>query len=310
MLEEVAVTHNRKPGWAGRQPIPRGMVLPYDRKDEPAIIAQAQAGDCLAMARLLRQHERYCWQQARRVSSQVQFLKHGITANDLFSVFQEGVYDAAMRWLPNKGSTVLMTQVVWWCRAAISRYRKEALNQHRLPSVLVECLGQALHDTGKSFPAGERTDITNELFVDALLTRVRRAYPSATRDQVVASVNALYSQRVREQVGDETEGDTFGMVADIATTPPDHDDRMVADDIEVSIETLLGHVEDVRDRHIIYARFFENKTLSVVGEELGVTRERVRQIEIRALSRLRRVVAGDKQLETDLRDALMALTEQ
>jgi RNA polymerase primary sigma factor/RNA polymerase sigma factor len=67
------------------------------------------------------------------------------------------------------------------------------------------------------------------------------------------------------------------------------------------IRTVLQAVEclDERDKFIIRNRFFEHKTLKELGQQLGITKERVRQIEIRSLRILREALLS-RSLDTDL----------
>lgn len=58
------------------------------------------------------------------------------------------------------------------------------------------------------------------------------------------------------------------------------------DDPEYQEPVSLKSLEP-RERHVIKARFWQNKKLRELGEELGITKERVRQIEKRAISKLR-----------------------
>lgn len=65
------------------------------------------------------------------------------------------------------------------------------------------------------------------------------------------------------------------------------DDR---EEISVAIRSL-----NARQRRVIEMRFYEDKTLDEVGAELGVVRERARQIEARALARMRRRLKGQEE---------------
>jgi RNA polymerase sigma factor (sigma-70 family) len=51
--------------------------------------------------------------------------------------------------------------------------------------------------------------------------------------------------------------------------------------------TLLSSLVDPRERHIVRAMFLQGKTLETVGGELGITKERVRQLKVRAMKSLR-----------------------
>lgn len=80
------------------------------------------------------------------------------------------------------------------------------------------------------------------------------------------------------------------MVADLSTPPADHEAE-TADEVS-QMEDLLRYLTPVY-RRVLVGRFVEGMTLDEVGEELGVTRERVRQIQVKAVEAVRKK-AGDE----------------
>jgi RNA polymerase sigma factor (sigma-70 family) len=73
------------------------------------------------------------------------------------------------------------------------------------------------------------------------------------------------------------------------------DRGVIEHEISAALSLALGRLRE-RERVVIKRRFFEEKTLEEVGQEMGVTRERVRQIEARAIRRLRKDYHGEELL--------------
>lgn len=129
-------------------------------------------------------------------------------------------------------------------------------------------------------------------FLDAYIIRnarlVRPSLRSKGRGNRVAGITVVPLDKLVGREGDRS------TLADIIP-----DDRPLPD--EVAARAIDGEVSvgdigvalaslDGRSRVVIEARFFEGAKLHVIGERLGVTKERVRQIEAAALKRLRRLM--------------------
>jgi len=63
-------------------------------------------------------------------------------------------------------------------------------------------------------------------------------------------------------------------------------------DLQALRDTLAGDVLTDRERKVLLGRYWDNRTLEEVGAAVGLTRERVRQIQNRALRKLREAMAG------------------
>ena len=94
---------------------------------------------------------------------------------------------------------------------------------------------------------------------------------------------------------DNEEGRLLDILADDDSSSPDED--ISTDDLSNSIDDALSHLRD-REAKVLRLYFGfdgnEERTLEEIGHELGVTRERVRQIKERALGKLRRSEAAPR----------------
>ena len=80
--------------------------------------------------------------------------------------------------------------------------------------------------------------------------------------------------------------DEIGADAEFTNVDQSYDQEIKYRQMADFLNGILQECND-RDRMILKSRFFEEKTLNVVGKEMGITKERVRQIESRALERIR-----------------------
>jgi RNA polymerase primary sigma factor len=175
------------------------------------------------------------------------------------------------------------TYATWWIRQAISRAITRDGRTIRLPSQVVE-RRQKLARTARRLEVELRREATVEelaaatgLSLEHVNEALGAAHVSASLDQPVGSEDAT-------ELGD--------LLADLSAADPF---SQAAESLES--ETLRGAVGALpeRERHILERRFGlagEPQTLDSVARELRVTRERIRQLEVQALSRLARADRG------------------
>lgn len=95
-------------------------------------------------------------------------------------------------------------------------------------------------------------------------------------------------RNVKEMTKDDyfVSTDEIGADAEFTNVDQSYDQEIKYRQMADFLNGILQECND-RDRMILKSRFFEEKTLNVVGKEMGITKERVRQIESRALERIR-----------------------
>ena len=247
--------------------------------EEVALAAKIKRGDRQARAAMIKANLRLVVKIAQGYSG------YGVPLADLISEGNIGLMKAVERFDPAKGGK-LSTYGSWWIKQSIKRALANQSKTIRLPvhmvdkiakmrrisALLTECLGRE--------PSEE--ELSEELGVPrrklALLKRASQRPVSLD-----APVNEDSPAGLAEVIGDEKSQSPL--------------EALVTKNIHQQLDDLFG-VLDERERRIIEFRFGltggQPKTLEEVGTELGVTRERIRQLQNVALTKLRRAL-GKKE---------------
>lgn len=242
-------------------------------EEEYSLAVKAKAGDKRARERLLNGNLRFVVSVAKKFQGQ------GLPFEDLIEEGNIGLMKALDKFEPDKGYHFI-SYAVWWIRQAIMKAICEKGRAVRLP------LNRAneLYQIKKA-----QKDLTHEKGEEASLEEIAKATNlepsligellSISRDMVsfdapVASGN----DGTDSQVGDFIEDDGFG--PEELTMQ-----KCLKEDINAVLSTLSE-----KEKHIIILRFGLNNqapmSLKEIGEIYNLTKERIRQIEKRALLRL------------------------
>jgi RNA polymerase primary sigma factor len=245
-------------------------------EEELEVARRIQAGDAEAVRQLVVANLRFVVAYAKRYRNpNVSFL-------DLIHEGNLGLIQAAKKYDPFKeGQDVkFITYAVWWIRQAILHALAEHAGSFRLPqkqanilyrlervrTILSDRLGRAASDIELALELGIPTEEVR------VLTQ--------------ASQSSLSLNDPVDEDGDSELGDLLEQ-----TVLPDTDDRMLRESFMHSMGEALADLPE-RERQVLALRFGleddQPKTLREIGEILGLSRERVRQIESRALNQLRR----------------------
>ncbi|NOZ02833.1 MAG: sigma-70 family RNA polymerase sigma factor [Deltaproteobacteria bacterium] len=182
------------------------------------------------------------------------------------------------------------TYATWWIRQSISRSLAEHGRTIRVPVHLVECMSKVQKT---------RSLLHNQLDREPTPKEVAEA-SGFTVEQVERAQRILVrTVSLDMPLGDE-DGELKDVVEDDGAVMPF--DEAVSGDMQVAIRRLLACLTP-KEEAIIRMRFGigvkREHTLEEVGNAVGLTRERVRQIEVKALSRLR-FPAGSRDLSSFL----------
>ena len=223
---------------------------------------------------------------------------YGLPIGDLIQEGNTGLLEAANRFDPER-NVRFSTYATWWIMAAMQEYIVRNSSIVRIGTTPAQKslffnlrkLRAKIADTSRSrMTEDERQTIAKELSVP--LAAVERMESHFSRpDQ---SLNAT--------VGDSDSSDTFvDLLADDSPTP----EAIVGDLIDSEtrsqwISEAMEHL-NTREREVITRRFLDEDktTLAEIGETFGVTKERIRQIEGKALSKLKLALA-DRGIEGGL----------
>lgn len=270
---------------ANRRYIAATMNAPFLERDEEFALARRwrEEGDAESMNRLIESYSRF----VVRIASG--FRGYGLPLGDLIQEGNIGLLEAAARFDPER-EVRFSTYASWWVIARIQEYilrnasivrigttatqKSLFFNLRRLRARLTDKPDGMMTDD-------DRRSIAKQLGVP--LAAVERMESHLSRpDQ---SLNATVGDGDTEQLQD--------FLTDPGPTPEDividsHDSHTRSGWIKDALEMLTP-----RERQIIVRRFLDEdpSTLAELGAVFGVSKERVRQIEARALTKLREIVS-------------------
>jgi RNA polymerase sigma-32 factor len=236
-------------------------------------------GDQTALAELVGAYGRMV------VSMALRFRHYGLPVGDLIQEGNIGLLQAAQRFEPAR-DVRFATYAQWWIRAAIQDFvlrnwsivRTGTTAAHKSLFFNLRRLRARLDD-----PSSERmTDAQREAVARKL--DVRTADVAAMEGRLAAVDRSLDAP-----VGAEGEGDWAGLLVDGRPTPEDAVEEAHDGAARVRlVRAALGDL-DARERAIIEARRLaeDGPTLAALGARLGISKERVRQIENRAMGKLK-----------------------
>ncbi len=245
------------------------------REEEVELADRIKKGDKEARAHMIKANLRLVVKIAQ------DYANYGLPLLDLISEGNIGLMKAVERFDPNKGGK-LSTYAAWWIKQSIKRALANQSKTIRLPVHMVDKISKmrrvamVLSEELGREPTDE--ELAEEIGIDrAKLSHLKSA---ALRP---ASLDAPISDddttEFGEIIGDEK-----------AQTPLE---LLSHKNMHMQLDDLL-EVLDERERKIIDARFGlagqKPKTLEEVGQEFGVTRERIRQLQNIALKKLRRAL--------------------
>lgn len=242
-------------------------LAPTRRRELVALVNQAQH----ARHEFITANLRLVVSVARR------FEGSGLSLADLVQEGNIGLMRAVERFDHRKGFK-FSTYATWWIRQAIGRALADSSRTIRVPSHMRELYGLVDQCTDRLALRLGRTATLDEVAADAGLTVEQVRLIRQHRQQLVSLSEPLGSDlslEVGDTIPDETAESAF--------------DRAVSALDSGEIDARLAMLKP-REREVVRARFGlgqQARTLGDIGDEQGVTRERIRQIEARALGKLR-----------------------
>jgi RNA polymerase primary sigma factor len=208
------------------------------------------------------------------------YLNRGLSLLDLIQEGNIGLMKAAAQYRGDKGAR-FSTYATWWIRQGISRAITDHSRTIRLPSHIFHQVAH-LRKASRELAMELNREPTEEELALRLQTTVKKVKQLRRYGLEVSSLDMTLS-------GDE-DGFTLGDVAGSVSPMDEVDDRMSRSALSGVLAQVLETLPD-RQRYVLSLRYglLDGRcyTLDEVGHMIGLTRERVRQIERKALSLLR-----------------------
>jgi RNA polymerase sigma factor (sigma-70 family) len=238
-----------------------------------ALVRRAQAGDAAAQEELIRRLLPLVQSTARRYRTE------GLEQADLLQEGIVGLLRALQRFDPERG-VPFAAFATWWIRQSLQEARSDFMRPMRLPPKALRQLSQLKSEHQRIYQGERRSAKIGEL-ADRTNIELEQAEALLTAD--------AHSRSLDEPI-ENTEGE-LGTLGDLledplsASTYEDVVDAVAGE----QLRALLSRLTE-RERDVVQARFgfdVPAEKLSEVGERLGLSAERVRQIEERALAKIR-----------------------
>ncbi len=253
-----------------------GKIPLLNSEEELALAKKVVAGDKRAKDKMAEANMRLVVSIAKRYSGR------GLDFLDLIQEGNTGLLRAVEKFDPDKGFK-FSTYATWWIRQAITRAIADQARTIRIPVHMVETINKLLRTQRRMTQELNREPTIEELAKELEMEPEKVEYVIKIK-QDITSLDAGVGRDGEDEdsvLGDFIEDEDSKTPQDSAT------EQLLKEQVQSVLSTLSD-----REQKIIKMRFgLENgksHTLEEVGQEFAVTRERIRQIEAKALAKLRK----------------------
>ena len=248
-------------------------ATPLSSQEEVLLASRIRQGDMRARARLVEANLRFVIRVAR------EYRNYRVGMEDLVSAGNIGLINAAERFDETRG-VKFISYAVWWIRQAIRQTLKDHGRTVRLP-VNRQDLLKRIHRYIATRQQESTDSPTDEEIADAIGVSVDEVFDTLASGQHILSLDAT--------IGGNSDSSLLDILEDDDQESPDA--LMMRNSLKDVIDLALEALSE-QDRNVIRQYFGldgqTRLTLEQIGVQLGVTRERVRQIKEKALRKLRR----------------------
>ncbi len=252
-----------------------GKIPLLTAEEELALANRVVTGEKKAKDEMAEANMRLVVSIAKRYSGR------GLDFLDLIQEGNTGLLRAVEKFDPSKGFK-FSTYATWWIRQAITRAIADQARVIRIPVHMVETINKLLRTQRRMTQELNREPTIDELAKELEMEPDKIEYVM----KIKQDVNSL-DAAVRDDEEDSVLGD---FIEDEDTKSPDETatEQLLKEQVQGILESALSE----RELKIVRMRFGledgKNHTLEEVGHEFAVTRERIRQIEAKALAKLRK----------------------
>jgi RNA polymerase primary sigma factor len=248
-----------------------GKVDLISPEEEVLLARRIRAGDNDALARMVKANLRFV------VSVAKQYQNQGMTLPDLINEGNLGLIKAAQRFDETRGFKFI-SYAVWWIRQAILQSLAEQARIVRLPVNKIGSINRINRAYSKLEQEFEREPSAQEI------AELLELAPEDVKDSIRTNGRTL---SMDAPISSEEDNDMYDVIQNDETPSPDR--NLINESLAYEIERALSTLSP-REAKVLKLYFGIGMkhpyTLEEIGEELSLTRERVRQIKEKAIKRI------------------------